>query len=43
MTTMTETRTAISLEVDCPHAICQRFADPLYEKLADGNYDTDRL
>lgn len=36
MTTMTDTRVAISLEVDCPHAICQRFVEPLYEQMSEG-------
>lgn len=34
MTTLTATR--ISLEVDCPHALCQRFVVPLYEQMSEG-------
>jgi hypothetical protein len=35
----TLTATAVSLEVDCPHAICRRFVEPLYEQMSDGRFD----
>jgi hypothetical protein len=33
------TATAVTLEVDCPHAICQRFVSPLYEQMSSGRFD----
>lgn len=37
MTTMLEaTALDISVELDCPHALCQRFVVPLYEQMSEG-------
>jgi hypothetical protein len=32
--TLTATAVTVSLEVECPHAICRRFSEPLYDQLA---------
>jgi hypothetical protein len=29
----------VSLEVDCPHPICRRFVEPLYEQMSSGKFD----
>lgn len=39
MSTLTVTRLPVSLEVGCPHAICRRFVEPLYEQMAGGRFD----
>jgi hypothetical protein len=35
----TATLTPIALEVSCPHAICRRFVQPLFEQMAGGKFD----
>jgi hypothetical protein len=29
----------IALEVDCPHLICRRFSEPLFEQMSEGRFD----
>lgn len=37
---MEHTRTLpIALEVDCPHLMCRRFVEPLYEQMSGGKFD----
>jgi hypothetical protein len=31
-----QTATTISLEVDCPHQLCRRFSEPLFEQMSEG-------